>query len=573
MTKKILTILLSALLIIGIFAGCSGNTDQKDTIDSPSTTTASPTEAATEAAAEGQATLTLSDGTVITYNTDSYPITEDDVTFSVWAISPSEDMSEYPILKTIAEGTGINPDWVEISAATAEERMSLMWASGEYPDVIVTTNQGSTLDIKYDTNVSEGVFLPLEEYMTEALMPNFTLYLQDFERDYITESDGHIYYFPFALDAMIGSGLAINTQWLDTLGLDMPNTPDEFYDVLVAFRDGDPNGNGVADEIPFSAELIWANTLDSLAPFFGAFGTCGGWQVDDDGKVFFGQVTDDYKEGILYLRKLYTEGLMDTEFFTQDMVSYKAKAQTDPVIYGSVIAFVYSAYTRSFTEEASPQYVNMLPLKNEAGDRLWASTGLIPSTIGKHMVVTSACEVPEIVARWTDFMYDPYIGFQIDSAPIEYAWTVTETGDNMYTWTGRTDVVPEGYESLADWRQAMHTNGLPRILTKYAMELSGQYRDTSTVIEKAYVERNTLYRDNCKLTNYMVMDAPTEEENETGNLYSADVETCWREAVAAWITGNGDVEAEWDDYVADMYDFGLQELIDVNQARYDRYFE
>ena len=57
--------------------------------------------------------------------------------------------------------------------------------------------------------------------------------------------------------------------WLDKLGLDIPETTEEFYQMLKAFKEQDPNGNGVADEIPFSATPGGARGFHSLSGAFG----------------------------------------------------------------------------------------------------------------------------------------------------------------------------------------------------------------------------------------------------------------------------------------------------------------
>ena len=66
-------------------------------------------------------------------------------------------------------------------------------------------------------------------------------------------ADGHIYTIPFintSATGKMGFKQWINTKWLETLGMEIPTTVEEFKEVLIAFRDEDPNGNGEKDEIP-----------------------------------------------------------------------------------------------------------------------------------------------------------------------------------------------------------------------------------------------------------------------------------------------------------------------------------
>ena len=119
--------------------------------------------------------------------------------------------------------------------------------------------------------------------------------------------------------------LFINKKWLDKLGLEMPTTTDEFYQVLKAFKNGDPNGNGKADEIPFSFLGNYANVdINSL---FGSWGVIDRPEhvMIKDGEVLFTPAEDGYKQGLVFFRKLYAEGLIDGEAFTHNMQQYRGQ--------------------------------------------------------------------------------------------------------------------------------------------------------------------------------------------------------------------------------------------------------
>lgn len=499
----------------------------------------------------------------------SFASAEDAYDFTVMLPTSSADASTFPITQLFEEKTGYKVDYLEVSPAAAAEQTQLMWMSGDYPDVIVTSGLGTSLGIT-DNDIyryaGEGIIVDLAPYLTNPeIMPNFNKYMRDFEWDLLKDSEGRIYGFPIMMESMIDRGLAINKVWLDKLGLAVPETPEELMNAWKAFKDGDPNGNGLADEIPFSTELVWNNALETLNPMFGMFGTSGGWQVDNEGKVFFGQTTEDYKEGIKWFREAYAAGLLDAEIFTQDMTSYKAKAQSKPLILGSTLAFVYSAYTRSFTEDTYQEYVQLLPMKNEAGERIWWSPSDAATTITHGMLVTSACEDVEAVCRWADCMYDIQMAYKIDGSPISFKYN-EEDGSFVFE-----DKAPEGWDAYADWRAANHTNGFPRNITYYAAELGNceQYI-AENIIEVAHREKNKLYRENCVLTNYLDMDTATEEEAEIEGAYFSELDTYWKNTIASWITGNGDVDAEWDSFISGMKAMGLDEIQAVYQARYDR---
>lgn len=146
-----------------------------------------------------------------------------------------------------------------------------------------------------------------------------------------TFPDGKIYSMPTRLPSRPKSRNqpVINKAWLDKLGLKAPTTTEELYQVLKAFKEKDPNGNGKPDEIPYTETGL---NMDFLNPF-GITDINASSMIVQDGKPVYYPTTDAYKEGLIYTHKLYSEGLIDQELFTQDntMTSAKWQMQTFPL--------------------------------------------------------------------------------------------------------------------------------------------------------------------------------------------------------------------------------------------------
>lgn len=111
----------------------------------------------------------------------------------------------------------------------------------------------------------------------------------------------------------------INKSWLDKLGLKVPDTIDDLYNVLKAFKEQDPNGNGKQDEIPF-IEL----SNDLISPF-GIADLNNNFMVVKDGNAVYYPISEEYKEGLKWESKLFKDGLLDKEVFTQDETMRSAK--------------------------------------------------------------------------------------------------------------------------------------------------------------------------------------------------------------------------------------------------------
>lgn len=488
-----------------------------------------------------------------------------DVKFTVLLQANIENANEMPITQVFEKATGYKPEYIEISSAAWGEQLQLMWLDEELPNVIIGID-----DANVNNAILNGQIVDLAPYLkNEELMPNLNKSMDDYYWDVITDSEGHIWEFPKFINARLGSGLNINVEWLDKLGLEKPETPDELLEVWRAFKEKDPNGNGLADEIPFGSELIFSNAMDTLNPMFGMFGACGGWQVDDEGKVFLGHTTEAYKEGLKWFRDAYAEGLIDAEIFTQDMTSFTAKGQTNPPTYGMTLSYTWGAQNRVHTDATVVQYDYLLPMKAADGVRYWWNNSAYPIQNASNTVITSGTECIEDICRWIDCMYDPDIGYQISGAPYGYGLSKNEEGQYVSGAAACPEADFGDYADYSTWRGAMHSFQFPVILTDYTKEVWG-YDEATNNTTLVFNTQDVLYRENCTLTNYLDMDGATEEEAEIEATYNTEFVNFYRSQCASWITGNGDIDAEWDAFLQSLVDLGLEELTAVYQARYDR---
>ena len=147
----------------------------------------------------------------------------------------------------------------------------------------------------------------------------------------------------------------INQKWLDTLNLNVPTTTDELTEVLQAFKDQDPNGNGKADEIPMSCIGDFSKQDYSFFNAFGMFGIAPDMNVlvVEDGEVKCAATTENWKAACNYFADLYEKGLLDNESFTQGETQLTAKGSADVerigVLWGwNATNYVGSAYTEDY---------------------------------------------------------------------------------------------------------------------------------------------------------------------------------------------------------------------------------
>ena len=203
------------------------------------------------------------------------------------------DFDNMWFFQQIEEQTGVHVDFDVVKLSDWTNRVNLMFASGRYHDLIL---RGS-LDVE-DYGVTQHVILPLDDYLEEYMPTYFSRLSIDNAGRTLPSSDGKMYYVGFLLSQGINTNghFFINKTWLDKLGLSVPTTTEELTEVLRAFKNGDPNGNGLADEIPYEATFADVNT--GLYNAFSAFGIPMNEyfvQLSADGKVLFMPEEDGFR--------------------------------------------------------------------------------------------------------------------------------------------------------------------------------------------------------------------------------------------------------------------------------------
>ncbi|MFH5185017.1 extracellular solute-binding protein [Paenibacillus sp. TAB 01] len=275
-----------------------------------------------------------------------FPITSEKTTIKVLMKGSAsvEDFATNEFTKWLEQKTNIHIDWEVAPEKSATEKLNLVLSSGDYPDVIMGFGVSPT---QMMINGSQGVFLPLNSLIDKYGVEIQKMFKENpIYKDLITAPDGNIYALPQVNECyhcMYKQRMWIHKPWLDKLGLKMPTTTDEFYEVLKAFKTRDPNGNGKADEIPLSgsiqasaSNLFDTQMLDSFLMNAFIYDHDTRKLYLDNGKVTVPYNKPEWKEGLKYIHKLYAEGLIDPQALTQDNNQLKKLGENpDTVILGA----------------------------------------------------------------------------------------------------------------------------------------------------------------------------------------------------------------------------------------------
>lgn len=344
-----------------------------------------------------------------------FPIVSDDtVELTVWAILSSEidDYSTNYQSEWYEEYSGIKVHWINVPMHGWANAFQLSVMNGEYPDIYLYDFNSSEVNIC----VEYGAIIPLNELIEENC-PNIKRYLNTRSdiKDAVTAPDGNIYtLFTESYDiSAYKQKLWVNRNWLnqytEATGKKMPETTNEFKEMLVYFKGNDMNGNGDAtDEIPY----MGYSGVEGVYALMGAFvpsnssSSAYGCIVDSDGKCQFYYNTSEFKEALKYLNELYEESLISDQTFTistNDRYRYTSNGQSRSTV-GVVSAVNISDIVQLGNSEMDyTAYIAIPPLTGPNGIHTAVTAG--ETTIALRNAITSSCQYPEIAAKWLDYWY------------------------------------------------------------------------------------------------------------------------------------------------------------------------
>jgi putative aldouronate transport system substrate-binding protein len=569
---KAIALLLAVTMLLGLLAGCgsgSGSTTAAASEAEESTAAveqaeavsteeapAADTDAEEASVPEAEASVeeedgTLTDAGIYTYHYTEIPLplTEDDVTLTLWtdflpplfaAMNGMEDNSVYIELE---KRTGLKLDITSVAITEASTNASLVIASGEFPDFwysFVNYYSGTI-----DSAVEDEIILNLADY--KEYMPNYFSLIDENEnlrKETYTDSGIMSQTYGVFADPRSTQGLGIRQDWLDELGLDAPVTYDDYYNVLTAFKDN------------YGASY-WMNS-DGEQYFIAGYDISSTYFVKD-GQVYFGAVTDEYKDYLTMMNQWYSEGLIWKDFATySDSIDEAAIGKGD---YG-LFDLSLSKYANIVSNATDDNFAlsAVTPAVNNAGDIL--HVGQQSSDIGnKGLSLTTHCpeEYIEIACQWLDYWYTPD-GSQLANYGVEGEAYNLVDGEVVYT-----DLMLNNPDLNFTWA-----------MNKYAMG-SGSFIMDGDRIYSDYNDDQWAMMDvfNSDYTDFaysMPTVSLTTEESEAYTPLYNDIDTYISETFLLFINGSKPLD-EFDEFVDKIYSLGLDQCLEYEQAAYDRYLE
>lgn len=548
MKKKLVALLLIASMATTALIGC-GKTGEVQT----SSSAEEKSEVSAEAS-KSEETPVEDDGI---FNATGYPVVDEPITLSVMLPITNDragNLAENTAWAELSEITGVEFEFIEVPNGEYNEELSLTLASGELPDIILKMESSSDLQ----NSMKVGSIVDLAPYI-EQYAPNVKAVMENVEgmKQGITLPTGEIASLPY-MNMMAESGkcpqslFILYQPWLDKLNLKVPHTAEELYDVLVAFKTQDPNGNGQADEIPLLPRNV--NDMYNLFGMFGVLVQQNSYFYADGEDIKFSPFMDEFKAGLEYITKLYQEGLIHKDVFTLKTSEVLAIGSGEVPVVGSSItaaAFVVVGDERNDDMVLAPELVA------DGYDPVWLNRTVVNPG---RFVVTKDCEYPEVAVRVIDYMFSEEGAKLLWMGPEE---NYTYKEDGTWTWN-----LKDG-ETVEEIRARATMQTVFSFAAAFTTEWFKQDAGSETLANEQRYLMGTEYADNLRLVipklNY------EKEVAEELNVIVADLNAYVRQSMASFITGELDIEKDWNDFVKNCQNMRVDEALEMTQAAYDVY--
>lgn len=500
------------------------------------------------------------------------PIVDEPITLTIGMPNPTavEDVETNYATKFIEEQTGINLDFVLFPTTEAAQKLEIMISAGEkLPDMLWGFSLSDVAIYRYGTN---GIFQDLTPYYE-----NQSYWIKDIVENpqnaydmlsVLKSPDGNIYSVGRLQEEThceYTRKMFINKTWLEKLGLDMPETTDELYTVLKAFKEQDPNGNGIADEIPMAGGTGWnQNPIIYLMNAF-IYANGGNNLNVENGKLSTAYTTEQWREGLRFVHKLIAEELLTPLAFTQDQNQLQQMIQNpDASIVGSFTAASVSALLSNYPNMYD--YEGMGVITGPDGYGYSVYTPSLPVAQGH---ITMDCENPEAAFRLMDYLWS------YDAATIcrygekDVDWREAVEGDVAYLASigrkpARTTLLDLG--TLQNkWWNFQHPMAL-RYDTVDGQIDAGLELDAWRVLYSAVPKLVDRHPD-----EVVIKIVYTEEQIDEIADINTTINTYVLEAATRFVLGDLDIEKDWDAYLNELNAMGLERYLDVTQEAYDNF--
>lgn len=500
-TNKMICFILASVMMASLLAGCSGakngdsSNDKKDSTQRPKVTI------------------------LTNINVDT----------------EGTDVNDNDYIKYIEEQTGIDIEFINDTSSDYSQKLNTVMASSNLPDAVMLMGDTQRSDLA--RFAAEEMFISLDDYIDD--FPNLKANIKQESWD-VTKYDGKIYAVPFQRYDSSPFMTFMNRSWLEKLNINPETdlvTIDDWYNVLKRFVTEDPDGNGVDDTYGITATS--SGTHFTNFTFQDSFGAAKAKFVD--GELLPNYILPEYKEWLIFMNKLYTEGILDPNFIVDDPSTIWDKITTGKA--GSFLWFWGLTELQSMGFDRTTMVAVRPPVKKDQSEASY-----VYSSPNRHMMaITSDCENPENVLKIWDW------ATSVDGGIFTFAGLEGKDYDKK---DGNIVLKEDRKGKNIGWRQLTLGVQLPNVDKEPIYGIMKQSFGEQGMHDLMLSNETGSY-------NELDLYCPIFEE-----LLKYDFMKSVKEFTDKAITGAIDIEAEWDNYVASWRKAGGDEKIRLSTEWY-----
>lgn len=562
MKKKSLALLLSLSMALGLLAGCGGSTEKGASSAASSTPSEAPEATAAAPAQEGSApeAAASAEEPVISESSIAYPVGDGD-SFSIAIVMdtnyldvlPEGDPANADGMKIMSEKTGVSFDYTVFPMMS--DNMSLMIASGDWTDILLKLNEN------YSTGIvgalGDDVIMDLAPYV-EEYAPDYYSYIQssDFNRKGAYTDDGKMGAFAnFGARGIEGYG--IRKDWLDEAGIDaVPETYDELENAFLAIKDNHPE---LTRCMPMAASFIQQGYESLLSLGYGIDTINQPFFRNEDGKIAYAWTQNGAREYLTMIARWVDEGILNKdEMLTGDI------ADTMNDIYLGKSAVIHSdagMWGDSYMNMVEDPNFEMVPM-NEIVKNKGDAIRFLPTEqkVDPYWSISTTCENPELLMQAINWIYTKEGTEVMNFGVLDKTYTIDDEGNYHFT-----DLVLNNPDGVPVFMATSLYTGFET--PKIAMD----QLTTAKLTKQVQLDAVAFWQTQERTADGHRRGTLTEEEQQAVSKY-ADIQTYVSEKAMAFATGETEITDEsWNDFVQNIENSGIDEIIAAYQAAQDRY--
>lgn len=515
------------------------------------------------------------------------PVSEDPVVLSVWIPDNTriEDFNTNDMTLWLEEQGNFDLQISVIPSSDFKTKVNMALTVGaieDLPDVIIGTSFGAS-------NVLEWAYaesiLPLTEYYNDPeLAANINEAIARTGTDFTQQlvmPDGEIYTIA-KFNQSYGNEYPAKTwiykPWLDALGAEVPTTTEELYELLKLVSETDLNGNGKKDEIG----LLGATESDSYDKWFSylmnPFIYAGDqhFRVVDDGVVSAAYSTDEWKEGLAYIKRMFDEGLIITETLTMADEQFKAQMNTSD---HTVFALTYYQAGMVSDMEIASNYMCIEPVIGPKGTK---TASFVPTAASAAFLVTANCKNPEAAFKLGDLLSSEVMGISQRWGTEGKDWDYAANVENISEYRSSYedfDLYLVAYDDTTFWSGTELTNSSWRQTGPFVRQYAiANGRGVAAASVDQYTlntyAANSLYQKGGWAPEEVISTLIyTSEESDVIAEIESNLDSFVKEYWTAVMMGTKNLEGDWDAYLQELEAIGLNDYLEVVQKAYDRMYK